>query len=191
MAALYEKLNIVNPPTPTYFSISTNLKYNAQPFIATSNHNISSVKLALARYGDDSVPATITVEIRTDNNNKPSNTILCSGTTARETLGIRPNWEWRQINLGTGTNLTANSKYWIVIRCTNPFDNPYQWVCQYGFNDVTIDPWYFLDGKLNISSNGGSTWSAQGVDPAAKGVLFEVYSEVYSVIHIGYEKWGF
>lgn len=195
MATLYEKLNIVNPPAPTaYWNVSTNLKYHAQPFIAASSHKVDYVKLALARYGDDSTPATITVEIQSNSGSAPSGTVLCTGTTVRETLGIRPDFEWRQIDLGSGTTLVSGTTYWIVLKCDGDFVSPNEWVCQYGFNDVTGDPWYFTDGKLNLSVNGGSTWTAQGVDPAKKGAMFEVYSSSkvkHYITHGGHRGWGF
>lgn len=86
----------------------------AQTFTPAIAHKITSVKLQLSRYG---LPGTITVGIReTDVDGKPTGGDLCSGTTDGDTLTTDTAGGWREITLGAGYNLDADTKYAIVVR---------------------------------------------------------------------------
>jgi len=88
--------------------------WRAQTFTPSETHKITSVKLKLQRYNS---PGTVTVSIRaTDGSGHPTGPDLCSGTTDGNTLTPNEPGEWREITLGTGYEVNADTKYAIVGR---------------------------------------------------------------------------
>ena len=79
--------------------------WNAQTFTPASSHTILKVNLKLIKVGN---PGTITVSIRATDAGKPTGVDLCSGTTNGNTLSLSTS-EWRLIELGAGTALTAGT----------------------------------------------------------------------------------
>jgi hypothetical protein len=94
-----------------------NSTWSAQTFTPSIAHKITSVKLRLYRFGN---PGTVTVSIRaTAGNGHPTGGDLCSGTTDGNTLPTGSPYEWREVTLGSGYNLSASTKYAIVVRASN------------------------------------------------------------------------
>lgn len=132
-----------------------------QTFKPSVSHTITSVKLLVFRSGS---PGTITVSIRaTDGDGHPTGGDLCSGTTNGDTLPDSSPYEWREITFGDSYNLTANTKYAIVVRAVS---NGLQW------RSDTSSPTY-TNGCIKDSTNGGSSWASLTYGD----FMFEEYGE--------------
>lgn len=93
-------------------NLALSVYYRGQSFTPSIAHKITSVKLYLYRLGS---PGSFSVFIRaTDVNGKPTGSNLCYGQTDGNTLPTEAPYEWREILLGGGTNLTVSTKYAIV-----------------------------------------------------------------------------
>lgn len=126
--------------------------WNAQTFTPAEAHKITSVKLQLSKTGS---PGEITVSIRATSGGLPTGGDLCSGTTDGDTLTTEWPGEWREITLGDGYNLDADTKYAIVVRALEGSSSNYlNW-----YKDGT-SPTYAGGGRCN-SENSGSSWSDQ------------------------------
>ena len=127
----------------------------AQTFTPQTSHKITSVKLEFDRY--PAAIGTITASIRaTDAGGHPTGGDLCSGTMDGNLLTGSP--AWYTITLGSGYNLSAGTKYAIVVRissdCSTSFANWY-------FNSSGTYPY----GWGELSGNSGSSWaSSTGYD---------------------------
>lgn len=128
--------------------------WDTQTFTPATSHTIVSVKLFLLRTGS---PGTITVSIRaTDGAGKPTGADLCSGTTDGDTLDTSTP-EWREVTLGSGTALTASTKYAIVARATSGDASNYvHW-------RIDSSPSY-TGGNHADSADSGSSWTATSYD---------------------------
>ena len=151
-ATLYESYS-------TGYNIDVNVFRNvwrAQTFTPSVPHKITSVKLYIARTG---LPGTTTVSIReTDVDGHPTGADLCSGTTDGDTLPTSFPFEWREITLGAGFNLDADTKYAIVVRApTGDSTNKVVWGAD------NSDPTY-AGGNLEASYNDGGSWSSDTGD---------------------------
>lgn len=166
MTALFEYYNTGNDGEDN----TSDSGWLAQTFTPSQLHNITSVKIKLYRYGN---PGTITVSIRaTDENGHPTGEDLCSGTTNGNTLTTDSSGEWREITLGSGYSLSANTKYGIVVRTLS--SNPYNFI--YWLLDYTDPPYY--GGIYEFSTNSGVTWT-----PVYDEVfMFEEWGEVYTLL---------
>ena len=124
--------------------------WRGQTFTPATAHQITSVKLKLARVG---LPGTLTVSIRaTDGEGKPTGGDLCSGTIDGDTLTTDGAGEWREITFSPGYELTASTKYAIVSRTlTGDGSNYVSWRAD------STSPTY-TDGSNTASVNSGSTW---------------------------------
>lgn len=87
--------------------------WQAQTFTPSIAHKITSIKLQMRRKG---LPGTVTISIRETAADKPTGVDKCSGTTDGDTLPDAEPSEWREISLGAGYNLSADTQYAIVIR---------------------------------------------------------------------------
>ncbi|MBA7630622.1 hypothetical protein ES703_38146 [subsurface metagenome] len=87
--------------------------WSAQTFTPSTAHKITSVKLLCWREG---IPGTVTVSIRATSGGHPTGGDLCSGTTDGNTLPLSSPYEWREITLGAGADLSADTMYAIVVR---------------------------------------------------------------------------
>lgn len=161
MATLYEYYNTGDDST---WDI-TDTRWKAQTFTPSTAHKITSVKLKLYRYD---FPGTLTVSIRaTDGSGHPTGGDLCSGTTNGNTLTENMDGEWREITLGAGANLDANTKYAIVIRRNGGVaGSVIYWRMDY------TSPTY-IGGCVELSSDSGSSWKTD----VAKDFMFEDWGE--------------
>ena len=162
-ATLYEHLNTGED---SYTSMRGS-RQKAQTFTPSTPHKITSVKLYLHRAG---TPGTLTVSIQgVDGSGHPDGGDLCSGTTNANTLPAGYPYEWREITLGAGANLSAGTKYAIVVRALDgDTSNTVEW--WYAYLDPTYD-----DGNCEDSSDGGSTWIAD----TTSDFMFEEWGEGY------------
>jgi len=141
--------------------------WRGQTFTPSVSHKITSVKLLLFRAGS---PGTITVGIRaTDEYGLPTGNDLCSGTTDGDTLPTIESPEWREITLGAGYNLVADTKYAIVVRAVNgDSSNHAAWR-----NDDTT-PTYEGGSYVSSGQSGApGTWAAI----TATDFMFEEWGE--------------
>ncbi|GAI58179.1 unnamed protein product, partial [marine sediment metagenome] len=125
--------------------------WKAQTFTPSVAHTITSVKLLIRRV---LLPGTITVGIReTSVTGHPTGADLCSGTIDGDSL--TGNWpgEWREITLGAGYNLDANTKYAIVVRAlTGDGTNRLLWQ-----EDLIAT---YVGGNYELSGNSGTSWNS-------------------------------
>lgn len=167
MATLYEYYNTGDDHRISCYGID----WVAQTFTPATAHKITSVKLLLYRLGS---PGTITVGIReTDVEGHPTGDDLCSGTTNGNTLPTGSPYEWREITLGDGYNLDADTKYAIVVRAVDgDTSNRLQWRW-----DET-SPTY-AGGYVETSDDSGSTWESY----TDADLMFEDWGEPLGVTH--------
>lgn len=158
-ATLYEYYN-------TGDDNSGNVIYEGQTFTPSITHKITSIKLKLYRTGS---PGTLTAQIRTTNGEGlPTSTVLCSGTTNCDTLTTDAASEWREITLGDGYNLSADTKYAIVLLTPSAFNPPNNML--WWREDIT-DPTYGNGNR--VYSGDDIAWNADtGVD-----FIFEEWGE--------------
>jgi len=142
----------------------------AQTFTPGTAHTITSVKLLLSKLGN---PGTVTVGIRaTDVSGDPTGTDLCSGTTDSSTLLIGPNYQWREITLGSGYNLSAGTQYAIVVRAANNITlfRHLNWL-----QDISSPS--YAGGRAETSTNGGSSWTSY----INRDLMFEEWGDIAPV----------
>ena len=147
MSTLYEYYNTGDDGAGNFYGAT----WWAQTFTPSTAHKITSVKLLLYRAGS---PGTITVSIRaTDGSGHPTGGDLCSGTTNGNTLPTGSPYEWREITLGAGCDLSAGTKYAIVARATSgSSSNKVYW------RSDSTSPTY-AGGNFEYSTNSGSSWT--------------------------------
>jgi len=126
--------------------------WKAQTFTPSVAHTITSVKLLIRRSG---LPGIITVGIRaTDGSGHPTGADLCSGTTAGDSLTDTWPGEWREITLGAGYDLDADTKYAIVVRAlTGDGTNEVVW------QSDNTSPIY-AGGNYEASFTSGVSWTS-------------------------------
>jgi len=147
MATLYEHYNTGDDGR----ALIQSFIWLGQSFTPSLTHKITSVKLRLHRVGS---PGTVTVSIRaTDGDGLPTGPDLCSGTTNGNTLTTDyTGGDWREITLGDGYNLSADTKYVIVVRVLDGnLDN------KVGWRDDESSPTYVGGNKVGSTDN-DSTW---------------------------------
>jgi hypothetical protein len=161
MSTLYEYYNTGADSALSIYAAN----WGAQTFTPAIAHKITSVKLLLYRTGS---PGIITVSIRaTDGSGHPTGEDLCSGTTNGDTLPTGSPYEWREITLGDGYDLSAGTKYAIVARMSGgDTDNRFLWR-----RDISGSA--YAGGNLEYSTNSGSTWTGTGHD-----FMFEDWGEL-------------
>jgi len=121
----------------------------AQTFTPAIAHKITSVKLKVWRTGS---PGTVTVSIRATSGLHPTGGDLCVGTTDGDTLPDASHLaEWREITLGAGYNLDADTKYAIVVRApSGDSSNKVNW------RETSLGE--YARGNEERSSGSGSSW---------------------------------
>lgn len=155
---LYEYYNIADPSMTWVHSAF----WQGQTFTPQVAHTITKVKLMMYRHG---LPGTVTVSVKaTDGEGHPVGEDLCSGITDGDTLPNVYSGEWREITLGDGAALSADTKYAIVVRAPDGNQNNYvRWLhaisAPYG------------RGAHEFSSDGGEDWYT---DPG-KDLKFKEY----------------
>lgn len=143
----------------------------AQTFTPSVAHTITKVNLQLGRAV--TVPVTITISIKaTDSNGHPTGSALCSGTTEAVGLPTYGSEIWREVSLGAGTALTADTQYAIVMTLSN---DSASW--KYDNTDPT-----YTGGCYLFSADGGSTWTAN----SGRDLMFEEYGNSFEATPLYY-----
>jgi len=124
----------------------------AQTFTTTDAHKITSIKIKLLRVGN---PGTITISIQgTDGSGHPDGNEKCSGTYNGDLLTDDENGDEYVITLGDGYNLSANTKYGIVVKALNgSLGNCIAWRF-----DATVP--LYGEGNYETTVDGGLNWTA-------------------------------
>lgn len=131
---------------------SGNVVYEGQTFTPLITHVITSIILKLFRNGS---PGIVTAQIRTvDSSGLPTATILCSGITDCDTLPTGAPYEWREITLGDGYNLSADTKYAIVLLTPTNFLPPAN---RLFWREDISSPTYLSGSRVN--SGDGVSWA--------------------------------
>jgi hypothetical protein len=127
------------------------LWWKAQTFTPTTTHKITKVKLKMYKMGN---LGTLNAGVRaTDTNGHPTGQDLCSGTIDANTFTTDTNGQWYEIGLGGGCNLSANTKYAVVIRVPNcTYPNSVAW--RFDGSSAT-----YSSGNIEITYDGGSSWT--------------------------------
>jgi len=138
--------------------------WQGETFTPVEGHTIKSVKLEMYRHG---TPGTITVAIKaTDGAGLPTGADLCSGTTDGDTLPDVYSGEKREITLGDGAPLLADTWYSIVAKAlSGAADNYVRWLFK--------RPSTYPRGAHVFSSDGGVTWE----EDTTKDMKFEEWGE--------------
>jgi len=142
---------------------SYGLIIRAQTFTPAASHTIGSVKLKLYRVGS---PGEVAIKIyATDVSGFPTGAVLCSGTINGDTLTTDADGEWYTIYLGSGTALTATTKYAIVVSApSGSIANYVNWR-----EDATAPS--YAGGNAEYSTDSGATWN----DVLTADFMFEEY----------------
>ncbi|MFA5377204.1 MAG: choice-of-anchor R domain-containing protein [Dehalococcoidia bacterium] len=144
-------------------SFSTSVIYGGhwigQTFTPQISHKITSVKLLLSKSGS---PGTLTVGIYATAGGVPTGSVLCSGTTNGNTL-TEEGYDWREITLGSGANLTQGTTYAIVFHLGGDASNFVYFVSE--DPDAT-----YPRGTLIDSGDSGASWTPSATSGDA---LFE------------------
>lgn len=161
MATLYEYYNTGDDGAYDEYGVY----WSAQTFTPSTAHKITSVKLKLYRVGS---PGTITVGIRATSSGLPTGADLCSGTINGNTLTTDTAGAWYEITLGAGYDLSASTKYAIVVRALDGWsgNEPY-W--RYDSTSPT-----YAGGSFVYSENSGGSWSAV----TGNDFMFEEWGEL-------------
>lgn len=164
---LYEYYNTGDNTASTAYSNY----WTGQTFTPAIAHKNTSVKLKLYKVGS---PGTITASIRaTDGEGHPTGEDLCSGTTDGNTLTEDTSGEWREITLGDGYNLNADTKYAIVVRALDGTSSHFlRWRLD------STDPTY-AGGASEYSDNSGVDWSTT----LTYDKMFEEWGEALGVTY--------
>lgn len=126
--------------------------WRGQNFITSEAHSITSVKVKLLRVSGQS-PGIVTAMIYAcDAGHLPSGSAICSGTTNGNTVTTISPGEWREISMGAGANLTADTEYTVALK-----------------SEVTVinKLWWRKDGSSSLgwdavySMNQGGDWYLQ------------------------------
>ncbi len=133
-----------------YVPFSTNNVRHAQSISFTENVEVTKVILSLIKLAG-SPTGTLTVEIQTDNINKPSGSVVGVASTLNIStiLGSRTNY-----NFAVAASLSANTKYWLVVRCGGGTVDSSNHI---GVYRDTSNP--YLNGLHSQSNDNGSTWT--------------------------------
>jgi len=128
---------------PTYY-LDT-----AQSFVPSESKIINRVSLYLKKVGS---PPDQTVKILTDNNGKPSQTSLTSGTL--KSSKVTANYSWVDISFDPPSTLTASQTYWVMIDASQ--DNNNYWI----WGKDNTDNYAFGTGKYTKDwTDSEATWS--------------------------------
>ena len=182
MAKLYERYNTGHSSGIPVYSSAIHL---AQTFTVgntgSAEDNITSVNLLIYTYIGHS-PGTVLVSIRdVDGAGKPTGGDLAIGSTDGNTLD--PNIIlWREINLSPRTELSAGSKYAVVVRCpTADNSNRISWRSDH-INSL------YGGGELLLSNDSGSTWGRRGLGPGTMDYMFEEYGVEIGAAYMAMKK---
>lgn len=94
----------------------------AQSFIPSKSGRLLQTSLYLKKIGS---PPDQTIRIVSNDNGKPSKTVLAQGTL--QSSKVTSNYNWANINFNNPPTLTAGQKYWILIDASSSLFNFWLW----------------------------------------------------------------
>lgn len=147
----------------------------AQSFTPSTSDKIIKISLYLKKAGS---PTDKTVRLLTDNGNKPSKTLVGSGSygTLISSQISQSNYGWVDVTLNTPTNLQSGVKYWIVVDTSADANNYFFW------GKDSTDVYSGGTGQYSPNWNASSpVWTADNGDLAFKAWLGETPNSLNSV----------
>jgi len=150
----------------------------AQSFMPTISDRLTKVSLYLKKHAS---PGNKTIRILTDNNNKPSKTLVASGAYGTLTTSqiSQQNYGWIDVTIDTPPQLTAGTKYWIVVDASADYNNYFFWGAD------STDGYSSGTGKYSPNWNASSpNWYSINDDLDFKVYLGDL-PNVLSGIHVG------
>lgn len=143
----------------------------AQSFVTSISGNINKLSFYIKKTGN---PSNCTVRIVSDNNNKPSKTVLETGTlTASQVTTI---YQWVDVSLDDPLSVDAGTKYWIIIDAANSSSNYWAWTHD--------EPGGYVSGKGMYSPDwnaGSPNWTDTGGDLDFKVWMAGIITEINNV----------
>lgn len=143
----------------------------AQSFIPGETNIITKIKVYLKKIG---TPGNLTARIMSDNNGKPSKTVLASGSISAAT--ITGNYAFIEGTFSSNPSLAGGQKYWLMLSSPVNNNNFYSWGLDntngYANNDgqyssrwdASNPVWNFVNGDFNFQTiMGGAPTSLSGV----------------------------
>jgi hypothetical protein len=142
----------------------------AQSFKLAAATKVKAVQVYLKKF--IGTPGDITVRIETNSSSKPSGTLADSNLTATIPAFTTTDYGWITVEFTAPSGLlSAATSYWLVLKTAAAAnDNYYVW------GTDASSPTY-SDGNMAISTDGGSTWTAD----AAKDAMFRILAELSQV----------
>lgn len=132
----------------------------SQSFMPSASATLTQLKLNLKKTGS---PGDITVKVVTDNNGKPSKTVLASGTIPASL--VTTSYGFADITLDTTPALTANTTYWVIAIAAVSSSNYFTW----GLDSAAG----YTRGAAKHSSN----WNAS--NPSWSNITGDLNFEIY------------
>jgi hypothetical protein len=125
---------------------------NAQSFVPGITHSVAFVGMYLSKRAGDRTPGNLSIEIQSDNSDKPDGVAIASCVVLSVTLPIIPDRSFVITALDRNPILQSGTKYWIVTSSpgVGVFNNIYSGITNSNLYDA---------GKRIFSSNGGTSWS--------------------------------
>lgn len=135
-----------------------------QTFTPSVSYSVESISLKMYKPGTGTV-GDITLSLRlVDGDDKPTGGDLITGTTPGDTLTTDSGGEWRQVSLSAAYEITAGTKYAIVVRADG-CDESRNVTCRCTADNV------YTNGKGGRSTNGGTSWTVY----SSTDLVFKVY----------------
>lgn len=129
----------------------------------------------------------LTVSIRTDDGDEPSDTEIGSGYLSQSSIGT--SIAWKTVNLTMSQALTIGTKYWAVFTATG---NDNTKLIYLGYSSSTPTD-YYANGKMKHSIYAGTDWHDEGGEPAYYDFMFKLWKTAstqygYSLTYTAAEK---
>jgi hypothetical protein len=138
-----------------HLEIMTTTRYLAQSFmVPRTDTTFQGISLFLDKFGG---PGNMTVEIQTDNAGKPSGTPVTNATFTITSDNVSTTAGWVNKNSANIFTLTANTKYWIVIKAAG-VDGSKGYDVHTPSHASAANR--YANGSAMYSDDSGSTWTA-------------------------------
>lgn len=147
----------------------------AQSFTPSVSDKLTKVSLYLKKFGN---PGDKTVRILTDNGGKPSKNLVSAGAsgTLKASQISQASYGWIDVVMNTPPNLSAGTKYWIVVDTSADSNNYFFW------GKDSTDSYGAGTGKYSPNWNAGNpNWYGAGGDLAFKAWLGGAVNSLSSI----------
>lgn len=153
----------LTPTQNTTFGNASSTADMAQSFVLVANNPLSKVRLYVRKVGS---PASPTVTIRTNNTNKPSTTVLATGTLLNSSVSTT--YGWVDVTFSTMPQLSAGTTYWLTVDMSSASASNY-----YQFGGIVSG---YASGNALVGSVGGTWYSSPSQIASGTDAFFEVYT---------------